>query len=639
MSASSGCSLIVVARRMTARDDGPGEAAAETISVTVQAHTSLTVAKQLGPTAFRVCDRGRNFDVTLGHVNCCVLVGATGNKERVCSPACQHLVFVLTTKFGISQADAAATIGFPDQELQQLLSFHSAPGMPRKLPPLPDIKPARRRKSTADRTPAHISGTQLVGRRSVATDKRSMRSTTRSAEMVWPQRLHSKSARPDLTTRRTKAINAVAEGSRAGCSASTVSARSSTAITAAAQDTPGASPPCACRQLESSSSALVVSVGDNAARSVGDNAAADGVRMSSDEEPHKLLLGTSLPQRIATARFLPAAGARQRGQGAGGVVVAGAGAGSASSKAQLKYHLVQAYGAQLPPISLQPQPETEHSARLLQLLPPPPLARHMALSEAFIACNRERRKAELLGVARKVDHDWDVAYHALPHLKREALRYLHPQSLFDSLAPQPPRVRPEVALLKASFLLARAASGSPLPPRQVLERECPEAYITVEELRERHARFTALSSRLARSTAPDEVQGRSVDVMRGERMTYSSQLEAVPIVVISYKWREKAHPDRHGHTLREVARVLHDEINGEGATEHCQMGYRAWGFDEVGVFWECVRYHQPPVSPQAPVPEVHTERSATHASRMICDAWCHAHVHTHGWRAPSHAAF
>lgn len=207
---------------------------------------------------------------------------------------------------------------------------------------------------------------------------------------------------------------------------------------------------------------------------------------------------------------------------------------------------------------------------LLPLPPPSPTrcVRYMQLQ-------RERVQAKFLGRLRKVDEDWETAYQGMPKLQREAVRMLHPEPLFNALSAQPGFEKPEVVLLRASWLIEHAQRGGVLPCRQTIEARYPGALVTVKELRAQHRHFCELT----------DVPARTDDPFRGNRTTYISQLKAVPIVAISYKWRGREHPDPEGRTLREVARMLLRETRGERATESFRTGYASWGFTDVGVFW------------------------------------------------------
>ena len=101
---------------------------------------------------------------------------------------------------------------------------------------------------------------------------------------------------------------------------------------------------------------------------------------------------------------------------------------------------------------------------------------------------------------------------------------------------------------------------TPLPCRQVLERDTPEAFITHEQLEAQYNKFKANLK---------ETKGAEKD-----------NIDAAPIVVTSHCWEERESPDPHGFTLKSIGNEL-----GK------QMGvFNSWGFDDVGVFfdWSCV---------------------------------------------------
>ena len=102
------------------------------------------------------------------------------------------------------------------------------------------------------------------------------------------------------------------------------------------------------------------------------------------------------------------------------------------------------------------------------------------------------------------------------------LDYSRVESLFSALDDG------AVALLKATWLIARAESGTPLVRRQELPKE---AFMSVAELKRMHEKSKAI-------------------VMKGHR----DEWKPAPIVAVSHFWRTPAHPDPEGETLANVAK-------------------------------------------------------------------------------------
>ena len=96
----------------------------------------------------------------------------------------------------------------------------------------------------------------------------------------------------------------------------------------------------------------------------------------------------------------------------------------------------------------------------------------------------------------------------------------------------------------------------PLPCRQVLEKQSPQAYLTSDALENLAAAFREVVS----STKSAEKDG----------------VDAAPVVVISHCWEEKESPDPTGSTLRSFAAELGRQL----------ANFAAWGFDDIGVFFD-----------------------------------------------------
>jgi hypothetical protein len=103
------------------------------------------------------------------------------------------------------------------------------------------------------------------------------------------------------------------------------------------------------------------------------------------------------------------------------------------------------------------------------------------------------------------------------------------------------------------FCAADAKTGKPLPRRQELEIESPEAFLSVEEL-----------------------QAVTVN-------THPMRLGAegkLPIVVVSYTWEEEGHPDPRGEQLAALAAAIEAEQSREDPKQRLP--------NEVGVFMDWV---------------------------------------------------
>mmetsp|Transcript_30602 Transcript_30602/g.98301 ORF Transcript_30602/g.98301 Transcript_30602/m.98301 type:complete len:534 (+) Transcript_30602:116-1717(+) len=121
---------------------------------------------------------------------------------------------------------------------------------------------------------------------------------------------------------------------------------------------------------------------------------------------------------------------------------------------------------------------------------------------------------------------------------RHLTRYTEPHAIWAALRTG------HVRLPKASYLAKLGGEGGVLRRRQELEREEPEAFISVEEL---------------------------------ERMYGEGNHDGVlPILSISFCWDTAPHPDPRGKQLATVAAALKREM----------PKYAELGFSEMGVFWD-----------------------------------------------------
>ena len=139
----------------------------------------------------------------------------------------------------------------------------------------------------------------------------------------------------------------------------------------------------------------------------------------------------------------------------------------------------------------------------------------------------------------------------------------------------------DVKLLRCSWLMERAGyreetvqkgrhhvrlwfqrdSARPLPRRQELEAEEPAAFLTVEEIERLIGAF-------------GDLHGAYATTELGSPL---------PIIAVSHCWERGDHPDPEGRTLSTIAQML----AGGWIAGTLQSGmplFRAWGFDEMGVF-------------------------------------------------------
>ena len=185
------------------------------------------------------------------------------------------------------------------------------------------------------------------------------------------------------------------------------------------------------------------------------------------------------------------------------------------------------------------------------------------------------------------------------------LRYSDPQSIWDQVASG------DVVLVRSSWLLHRAGyrpaahsragcvrawvsrePPQPLPRRQELERDFPEAIMPLDELKRNHRKFIEIAR---------EAQGMGMGAPR-DTTALDDGVEAMPVLSVSHCWETPHHPDPQGRTLRIVAAELADgawEAFDErgmpaGAPTSGLPLYRCWGFEDVGVFWDWCSLHQAP---------------------------------------------
>ena len=135
----------------------------------------------------------------------------------------------------------------------------------------------------------------------------------------------------------------------------------------------------------------------------------------------------------------------------------------------------------------------------------------------------------------------------------------------------------------SNYLWAPREPPRPLPRRQDIEREFPDAIMPLEELRAQHRNFKEVAQEAMNTAA-----GRPEDTT-----AHADGAEAMPVITISHCWERADHPDPHGETLRIVAAELadggwdaFDERGFPVGAPTCGMPLlRAWGMEDVGVFW------------------------------------------------------
>lgn len=188
--------------------------------------------------------------------------------------------------------------------------------------------------------------------------------------------------------------------------------------------------------------------------------------------------------------------------------------------------------------------------------------------------------------------------------RRERSRpYSDPEAIWSRVASG------DVILIRASWLLHRAGfrqvgdgghnylwvprePPQPLPRRQDIEREHPEAIMPLDALRAQHRNFVAVAGD-AMTTASGVAEDTSA---------LDDGAQALPVITISHCWERADHPDPHGETLRIVAAELadggwdaFDERGFPIGAPTCGLPlYRVWGMEDCGVFWDWTSLHQAP---------------------------------------------
>ena len=183
----------------------------------------------------------------------------------------------------------------------------------------------------------------------------------------------------------------------------------------------------------------------------------------------------------------------------------------------------------------------------------------------------------------------------LERLKRQA-SYTDPEAILTALKGD------EVVLVRASWLLKRAGyvvsererkgrkvyswtlpaaaadeTPSPLPCRQQLQAEAPDALIGAAELSSLYEKFL----KTLEAITPGGVDPK-------ERW---EGVRGLPVVLASHCWQGVDHPDPNSKTLRMLAKTLAAQL----------PTYQLWGFDDVGVFIDwCSIYQETKETPRTP---------------------------------------
>ena len=243
-------------------------------------------------------------------------------------------------------------------------------------------------------------------------------------------------------------------------------------------------------------------------------------------------------------------------------------------------------------------------AHLLGTEPPPgnapPDGAEPQLSEADIG-KMEAAITEALNAAVGMATSEDVAQLVGEHLmaaaaaEREerraaaAAQYTEPAAVFAAVRSG------DVLLLKSEWVMQRGGydkeednkkglmwvlrrEAQPLPCRQEIEEHHPEAIMSADELER-------LYSQLERK----ERRGQDIPI----------PIDALPVVSVSHCWETRDEPDPEGRTLRTVTNAL----AGKSPMLQ-QMGglpvYAAWGFEQVGIFFDFASMYQNKPVPRTP---------------------------------------
>ena len=256
-------------------------------------------------------------------------------------------------------------------------------------------------------------------------------------------------------------------------------------------------------------------------------------------------------------------------------------------------------------------------AHLLGTEPPPgnapPDGAEPQLSEADVG-KMEAAITEALNAAVGMATSEDVAQLVGEHLmaaaatEREerraaaAAQYTEPAAVFAAVRSG------DVLLLKSEWVMQRGGydkeednkkgliwvlrrEAQPLPCRQEIEEHHPEAIMSADELER-------LYSQLVRK---ERNYGFHYSLLeRKERDDKDIPIDALPVVSVSHCWETRDEPDPEGRTLRTVTNKLAGTWNRWGQLTGGLPLYAAWGFEQVGIFFDFASLYQNKPVPRTP---------------------------------------
>ena len=157
----------------------------------------------------------------------------------------------------------------------------------------------------------------------------------------------------------------------------------------------------------------------------------------------------------------------------------------------------------------------------------------------------------------------------------DALGYHDPEPLYDALRPLEPGGQAPMALLKATWIVAQgkklraakkrrdadAVRALAIKPRQQMEADVPDAYMTLDEVKKHSKKIDSYNRRLAAGG-------------------------------VSYCWETREHPDPEGNSLLALADAIEECHLQKREERYGRYG----GFpSEMGIFWDfpCLFQHPP----------------------------------------------
>ena len=241
-------------------------------------------------------------------------------------------------------------------------------------------------------------------------------------------------------------------------------------------------------------------------------------------------------------------------------------------------------------------------AHLLGTEPPPgnapPDGAEPQLSEADVG-KMEAAITEAVNAAVGMATSEDVAQLVGEHLmaaaaaEREerraaAAQYTEPAAVFAAVRSG------DVLLLKSEWVMQRGGydkeennkkglmwvlrrEAQPLPCRQEIEEHHPEAIMSADELERLYSQLE-----------------------RKDRFGGDIPIDALPVVSVSHCWETRDEPDPEGRTLRTVTNELVGTWNVLGEPTGGLPLYAAWGFEQVGIFFDFASLYQNKPVPRTP---------------------------------------